>query len=282
MLGRVALILSLTKSLTTMPVIFLDPFLFSTTKNLSYHTAMRNVAGLPNSHAERSMDTFMKVRHVQKNGGRVIFSTGTPVSNSVAELFTMQRYLDLDYLGKIGLQHFDAWAAQFGETVTAPEITASGSFKTKTRFAKFCNLPELMRLYSRFADFPKNKVVLPLPELTTVEVAAPASEDQNDFLEALAYRADQIQRRLVEPEVDNMLKVTSDGRKAALEIRLVDPRGNNYVDSKVNQCAWNVWKIWRIAKHDRATQLVFCDFSTPHPERHNVYRYVRDLLRNEK
>jgi N12 class adenine-specific DNA methylase len=145
-------------------------------KNLNYTTRMRNVAGLPNSHAQRSMDTFMKVRQTLENGGRVVFSTGTPVSNSVAELFTMQRYLDLDYLEKIGLSHFDAWATQFGETVTAPEITTSGSFKSKTRFARFCNLPELMKLYFRFADFPSNKVDLPLPELSTVEVAAPLSE----------------------------------------------------------------------------------------------------------
>ena len=247
-------------------------------KNLSYQTRMHNVAGLPNSHAQRSLDTFMKVRHVLGKGGRVVFSTGTPVSNSVAELFTMQRYLDLDYLEKIGLQHFDAWAAQFGETVTAPEITPTGSYKSKTRFARFCNLPELMRLYSRFADFPKHEVKLKLPELQTVEIAAPASDDQNTFLETLAYRADQIQRRLVEPEDDNMLKVTSDGRKASLEIRLVAPSADNHAQSKVNQCGWNVWQIWKASKGDLSTQLIFCDFSTPHPERHNVYRYIRELL----
>jgi N12 class adenine-specific DNA methylase len=247
-------------------------------KNLSYQTRMHNVAGLPNSHAQRSMDTFMKVRHVLSDGGRVIFSTGTPVSNSVAELFTMQRYLDLDYLEKIGLQHFDAWAAQFGETVTAPEITPTGSFKSKTRFARFCNLPELMRLYSRFADFPKHEIKLKLPDLQTLEVAAPASDDQNSFLEVLAYRADQIQRRLVEPEDDNMLKVTSDGRKAALEIRLVNPDADNFAESKVNQCAWNAWQIWKLSRSDKSTQLIFCDFSTPHQERHNVYRYLKDLF----
>jgi len=247
-------------------------------KNLGYTTQMRNVAGLPNSHAQRSMDTFMKVRQVLGTGGRVIFSTGTPVSNSVAELFTMQRYLDLDYLESIGLNHFDAWATQFGETVTAPEITPSGSYKSKTRFARFCNLPELMRLYSRFADFPKHEVKLKLPELKTVEVAAPASDDQNNFLQSLAYRADRIQRKLVEPDVDNMLKVTSDGRKAALEIRLVEPDADNHPQSKVNQCAWNVWQIWKAGKGDRSTQLIFCDFSTPHPERHNVYKYLKELL----
>jgi Helicase conserved C-terminal domain len=249
-------------------------------KNLSYTTRMRNVAGLPNSHAQRSLDTFMKVRQTLDGGGRVVFSTGTPVSNSVAELFTMQRYLDLDYLEKIGLSHFDAWATQFGETVTAPEITTSGSFKSKTRFARFCNLPELMKLYSRFADFPSNKVDLPLPELSTVEVAAPSSEDQNYFLEVLAYRANQVQRKLVEAEIDNMLKITSDGRKASLEIRLVDPAAANNSESKVNQCGWNVWKIWQATKCDRSTQLIFCDFSTPNPDRHNAYRYLKDLLIN--
>jgi N12 class adenine-specific DNA methylase len=247
-------------------------------KNLSYTTRMHNVAGLPNSHAQRSMDTFMKVRQTLESGGRVVFSTGTPVSNSVAELFTMQRYLDLDYLEEVGLNHFDAWATQFGETVTAPEITPSGSYKSKTRFARFCNLPELMRLYSRFADFPSNKVELPLPELSTVEVAAPPSDDQNHFLEVLAYRANQVQRRMVEPQDDNMLKITSDGRKASLEIRLVDPSADNHAQTKVNQCAWNVWKIWQNTKCDRSTQLIFCDFSTPNPERHNVYRYLKDLL----
>ena len=247
-------------------------------KNLSYTTKMRNVAGLPNSHAQRSMDTFMKVRSVLGKDGRVVFSTGTPVSNSVAELFTMQRYLDLDYLESIGLEHFDSWATQFGETVTAPEISVSGSYKSKTRFARFNNLPELMRLYSRFADFPKHEVKLDLPEVKTVEIAAPASDDQLDFMRAIAYRADQIQRGLVEPEEDNMLKITSDGRKASLEIRLVDPHAKNFAESKVNQAAWNVWQIWKNSFSARATQLIFCDFSTPNPDRHNVYRYLKELF----
>jgi N12 class adenine-specific DNA methylase len=246
-------------------------------KNLKFHTKMSNVAGLPQTHSKRAEDMFLKTQWLtkQRGGGGVIFATGTPISNTMAEMFTMQRYLQMPALKDLGLSHFDAWAAQFGETVTGIEMDATGKFKQKTRFARFHNLPELMSQFRSTADIQTADMLdLPRPKYIEREtVVSPMSDLQADYLQGLVKRAEDIKNGRVDPTQDNYLKLTGDGRKMALDIRLVDPASKeDYAEGKVNKAVENIVKIYsdkEIAKDkegnpiDNATQLVFLDLGTP-------------------
>ncbi|AFY61892.1 helicase-related protein [Synechococcus sp. PCC 6312] len=241
-------------------------------KNLSFITKQRNIAGLPNSHSQRAQDTCMKIHYLLNNNGRVVFSTGTPISNSMAELYTQMRYLMPDEMERMGINHFDAWCSLFGETVTAPEITPAGKYKVKNRFAKFVNLPELMNLFRKVADITTEDMIdLPKPKVNLINPVSPQSSEQASYMTSLAKRADRIYNRMVEPEIDNMLKVTSDGRKCSLDPRLVGA-GPNFQGSKLDELIFNVWTIWKLSTPIQGTQIIFCDL------RESIYGWIKDGL----
>ena len=236
-------------------------------KNLFLYTKMRNVGGLAQTEAQKSSDLFMKCRYLDEiTGGKgTVFATGTPVSNSMAELYTMQRYLQYGELRQNELEHFDNWASTFGETVTAIELAPEGTgYRAKTRFAKFHNLPELMAMFKEVADIQTAETLnLPTPEFENINVVVKPSEIQEDMVKDLGERADRIRSGSVDASVDNMLKITNEGRKLALEQRLMNPLLPDSDTSKVNSCCENVYKIWSENSDKKSTQLVFCDLSTP-------------------
>jgi len=254
-------------------------------KNLFYVSKMTRIAGLPQTASERAFDMYLKVRHVQSvnNGGGVVFATGTPIANSMAEMFTMQRYLQPDDLKSHNLHHFDSWAATFGEPVTAMELSPDGAgYRINTRFAKFVNVPELMQTFRQMADVQTAQMLnLKRPQLEGERPAirnAPASEELKKFVEGLARRAEVLRTGRVDPRVDNMLKITTEGRKAALDLRLMKPGLPDDPQSKVNLAVENVHRIWEGNKEGRLTQLVFCDLSTPQDRGFSVYRDMADKL----
>ena len=236
-------------------------------KNLFLYTKMRNVAGLSTTDAQKSSDMFAKCRYMDEiTGSRgVIFATGTPVSNSMTELYTMQRYLQYDRLQELGMTHFDCWASRFGETVTALELAPEGTgYRARTRFSKFFNLPELMNLFKEIADIKTaDQLHLPTPEVEYHNVVAQPTEHQQEMVQALSERASKVHAGSVDPSVDNMLKITSDGRKLGLDQRIISPLLPDEPGTKVNQCVENILQIWRDGEADKLTQLVFCDISTP-------------------
>ena len=244
---------------------------------------MRNVAGLSTSEAQKSSDMLMKCRYLDElTGGRgVVFATGTPVSNSMTELFTMMRYLQHDLLVQKGLAHFDCWASTFGETVTAIELAPEGTgYRARTRFAKFFNLPELMNLFKEAADIKTaDQLHLPTPEAVVHTVLAKPTEIQKEMVQELSQRAAAVHSGTVDASVDNMLKITSDGRKLGLDQRLINPLLPDDPQSKVNLCVENIAQIWRDGVEDKLTQLAFCDISTPRGDgSFNVYEDIRQKL----
>ena len=252
-------------------------------KNLFLATKMRNVAGIGQSEAQKSSDMFAKCRYLDEiTGGRgVVFATGTPVSNSMVELYTMMRYLQYDLLKSSGLEHFDSWAANFGETTTSLELAPEGTgFRSKTRFAKFFNLPELMAMWREAADIQTADMLrLPVPEAEKITEVTTPSDFQRDLVADLGERAEAVRNREVEPREDNMLKITSDGRKLALDQRLSDPTLPDDPESKVNACVRNVSRVWRDTEEIKGTQLVFCDLSTPKEDgSFNVYDDMKQKL----
>lgn len=236
-------------------------------KNLFLYTKMRNVGGIAQTEAQKSSDLFMKCRYLDEiTGGKgIVFATGTPISNSMVELYTMQRYLQYDKLVKSKLQHFDAWASTFGETVTAIELAPEGTgYRTKTRFAKFYNLPELMNLFKEVADIQTSDTLnLPLPKANYENIVIKPSQTQLDLVNSLGERAEKVRNKAVDSKEDNMLKITNEGRKIALDQRLINELLPDYKDSKVDKCSENIYKIWNNTKEDKLAQLVFCDLSTP-------------------
>lgn len=236
-------------------------------KNLFLYTKMRNVGGIAQTEAQKSSDLFMKCRYLDEiTGGRgIVFATGTPISNSMVELYTIQRYLQMNALQEQGLQHFDAWAANYGETVTAIELSPEGTgYRAKTRFAKFYNLPELMSVFKNVADIQTADMLkLPVPEAHYHNIALKPSEYQKEIVASLAERAEKVRNRMVDSTEDNMLLITNDGRKLALDQRLVNPMLPSDPNSKAAKCAENVFEIWRRTADQRSTQMIFCDLSTP-------------------
>ena len=236
-------------------------------KNLFLYTKMRNVAGLSTSDAQKSSDMFAKCRYMDEvTGSRgVIFATGTPVSNSMTELYTMQRYLQYDRLKELGMTHFDCWASRFGETVTALELAPEGTgYRARTRFSKFFNLPELMNLFKEVADIKTaDQLNLPTPEVEYHNIVANPTEHQKEMVQVLSERASKVHSGSVDPSQDNMLKITSDGRKLGLDQRIINPLLPDEPGTKVNRCVDNIMQIWRDGDADKLTQLVFCDISTP-------------------
>lgn len=252
-------------------------------KNLFLYTKMRNVAGLSQTEAQKSSDLFAKCRYLDEltEGRGIIFATGTPISNSITEMYTMQRYLQYKLLRDKGLQHFDCWASTFGETVTAIELAPEGTgYRAKTRFARFYNLPELMSMFKEVADIKTADMLnLPVPKANYHNVAVKPSEFQQDMVAELAERAEQVRAKKVEPYEDNMLKITNDGRKLALDQRLANPMLPDHEDSKVNACVENIFRFWQENNDKKLTQLVFCDLSTPKGDGNfNVYDDVRQKL----
>ncbi|MDR1376012.1 MAG: DEAD/DEAH box helicase family protein, partial [Synergistaceae bacterium] len=251
-------------------------------KNLYLRTKMRNIAGIPQTEAQKSSDLYAKCRYMDEITGSkgVIFATGTPVSNSMTEAYTMMRYLQNNTLQKLGLGQFDAWAATFGETVTAVELAPEGTgYRAKTRFAKFYNLPELMNIFKEAADVKTaEELNLPRPKANFHVVAVKPTEEQKELIKTLSDRAAAIHNKEVEPTEDNMLKVTSDGRKIGLDQRLIDPLFPDNPQSKVNVCMENIYRIWDETKENKLTQLVFCDFSTPSKDKFNVYDDIKTKL----
>ena len=252
-------------------------------KNLYLYTKMRNVGGIAQTEAQKSSDLFMKCRYLDEITGNrgTIFATGTPISNSMVELYSVQRYLQYDTLLRNGLQHFDSWASTFGETVTALELAPEGTnYRAKTRFAKFFNLPELMLMFREVADIQTADMLkLPVPKVNYHNIKTKPSEIQTEMVAALASRAEKVRARLVEPNVDNMLKITNDGRNLALDQRMIDPMLPDDPNSKVNTCIDNVYRIWEEYADTKATQLVFCDLSTPKNDgTFNIYDDVREKL----
>ena len=252
-------------------------------KNLYLYTKMRNVGGIAQTEAQKSSDLFMKCRYLDEITGNrgTVFATGTPVSNSMVELYSVQRYLQYDTLAQNGLQHFDSWASTFGETVTALELAPEGTnYRAKTRFAKFYNLPELMQMFREVADIQTADMLkLPVPTVNYHNIKTKPSEIQTEMVASLAKRAEKVRARLVEPNIDNMLKITNDGRKLALDQRMIDPMLPDDPDSKVNACVDNVYRIWKEHADTKATQLVFCDLSTPKNDgTFNVYDDMREKL----
>ena len=252
-------------------------------KNLYLYTKMRNVGGIAQTEAQKSSDLFMKCRYLDEITGNrgTVFATGTPVSNSMVELYSVQRYLQYDTLAQSGLQHFDSWASTFGETVTALELAPEGTnYRAKTRFAKFYNLPELMQMFREVADIQTADMLkLPVPTVNYHNIKTKPSEIQTEMVASLAKRAEKVRARLVEPNIDNMLKITNDGRKLALDQRMIDPMLPDDPDSKVNACVDNVYRIWEEHADTKATQLVFCDLSTPKNDgTFNVYDDMREKL----
>ena len=252
-------------------------------KNLFLYTKMRNVGGIAQTEAQKSSDLFMKCRYLDElTGGKgVIFATGTPISNSMVELYTMQRYLQYGELEKRHLQQFDAWASTFGETVTAVELSPEGTgYRAKTRFAKFFNLPELMALFKEVADIQTSEMLnLPVPKANYHNVVIEPSEIQKELVKDLSERAEKIRNRMVDSSVDNMLKITNDGRKLALDQRLTNDMLEDFEHSKVATCADNIYSIWDKTSEDKSAQLVFCDLSTPHNDgKFNVYDDLKTKL----
>lgn len=252
-------------------------------KNLFLYTKMRNVGGIAQTEAQKSSDLFMKCRYLDElTGGKgVIFATGTPISNSMVELYTMQRYLQYGELEKRHLQQFDAWASTFGETVTAIELSPEGTgYRAKTRFAKFFNLPELMALFKEVADIQTSEMLnLPVPKSNYHNVVIEPSEIQKELVKDLSERAEKIRNRMVDSSVDNMLKITNDGRKLALDQRLTNDMLEDFEHSKVATCADNIYSIWDKTSEDKSAQLVFCDLSTPHNDgKFNVYDDLKTKL----
>ena len=252
-------------------------------KNLFLYTKMRNVGGIAQTEAQKSSDLFMKCRYLDEiTGGRgIVFATGTPISNSMVELYTIQRYLQMSALEEQGLQHFDAWAANYGETVTAIELSPEGTgYRAKTRFAKFYNLPELMSVFKNVADIQTADMLkLPVPEAHYHNIALKPSEYQKEIVASLAERAEKVRNREVDSSVDNMLLITNDGRKLALDQRLVNPMLPSDPNSKAAKCAENVFEIWRRTADQRSTQMIFCDLSTPKDDgTFSVYDDIRAKL----
>jgi N12 class adenine-specific DNA methylase len=254
-------------------------------KNLAYITKMSRIAGLPNSDSNRAFDMFLKTRYLQQRGdGRgAVFATGTPISNTLAEMYTMLRYLAPEMLSERKVDHFDSWAANFAEAVTSLELAPDGSgYRMHTRFAKFVNLPELLSVFRTVADVQTADMLnLPRPELANGKpgiASVPASNELKAFIRTLTERAERLKKERVDPAVDNMLKITGDGRKAALDVRLVDPSAEPAQESKIDLAVSRISKIWSATRNERSTQLVFSDLSTPDPERFNVYDDVRSKL----
>jgi len=261
-------------------------------KNLYLYTKMRNVGGIAQTEAQKSSDLFMKCRYLDEITGNrgVVFATGTPISNSMVEMYSVQRYLQYDTLARNGLQHFDSWASTFGETVTALELAPEGTnYRAKTRFAKFYNLPELMQMFREVADIQTADMLkLPVPKVNYHNIKTKPSQIQSEMVAGLAKRAEKVRARLVKPHIDNMLKITNDGRKLALDQRLVDPMLPDDPESKVNACVDNVYRIWEEHADTKAAQLVFCDLSTPlnkkiiemQEVRENAYEMIPDQFDN--
>ena len=252
-------------------------------KNLFLYTKMRNVAGISQTDAQKSSDMFMKCRYMDElTGGRgITFATGTPVSNSMTELYTIMRYLQYDTLMRMGMGHFDSWAATFGETVTAIELSPEGTgYRAKTRFACFFNLPELISIFKEAADIQTSDMLnLPVPEAEFINEVLKPSEEQQEMVSAFSERAESVRGGLVNPTEDNMLKITNDGRKCALDQRLLNELLPDAEKSKVNTCVENAFQVWEEGKADRTTQLIFCDLSTPKGDgTFNVYDDVRNKL----
>ena len=252
-------------------------------KNLYLYTKMRNVGGIAQTEAQKSSDLFMKCRYLDElTGGRgTVFATGTPISNSMVELYTIQRYLQYDTLAKNELQHFDAWASTFGETVTAIELTPEGTgYRAKTRFAKFFNLPELMSMFKEVADIrTADMLELPIPKANFHNVAVKPSEIQKDMVAKLAERAELVRKGNVDASVDNMLKITNDGRKLALDQRMLNEMLPDFEGSKINACIDNIYRIWEETADKKSAQLVFCDLSTPKNDgTFSVYNDIRKKL----
>jgi len=252
-------------------------------KNLFLYTKMRNVGGIAQTEAQKSSDLYMKCRYLDEiTGGKgVIFATGTPISNSMVELYTIQRYLQNDMLCKYHLQHFDAWASTFGETVIAIELAPEGTgYRAKTRFAKFYNLPELMSMFKEVADIQTADMLhLPVPKAEYHNVSVKPSAFQKEMVEDLSARADKVRNKMVDSTVDNMLKITNDGRKLALDQRMIAENLPDYEESKVNACVDKIYDIWKENSEERLTQLVFCDLSTPkNNDQFNVYDDIKKKL----
>ena len=252
-------------------------------KNLFLYTKMRNVAGISQTDAQKSSDMFMKCRYMDEiTGGKgITFATGTPVSNSMTELYTIMRYLQYDTLMNMGMGHFDSWAATFGETVTAIELSPEGTgYRAKTRFARFFNLPELISIFKEAADIQTADMLnLPVPEAEYINEVLKPSEEQKEMVEAFSERAEKVRGGVVDPRVDNMLKITNDGRKCALDQRLLNDMLPDAGESKVNACVENAFQVWEDGKDTQATQLIFCDLSTPKTDgTFNVYDDVRNKL----
>ena len=252
-------------------------------KNLYLYTKMRNVGGIAQTEAQKSSDLFMKCRYLDEiTGGRgTVFATGTPISNSMVELYTIQRYLQYNTLVKNGLQHFDAWASTFGETITAVELTPEGTgYRAKTRFAKFYNLPELMAMFKEIADIKTADMLnLPVPEAKYHNIAVKPSEMQKEMVASLAERAEQVRGGGVDSSVDNMLKITNDGRKLALDQRMINDMLPDFEGSKINACVNNIYRIWEENTDKKSAQLVFCDLSTPKNDgTFSVYNDIRKKL----
>ena len=252
-------------------------------KNLFLYTKMRNVAGISQTDAQKSSDMFMKCRYMDElTGGRgITFATGTPVSNSMTELYTIMRYLQYDTLMRMGMGHFDSWAATFGETVTAIELSPEGTgYRAKTRFARFFNLPELISIFKEAADIQTSDMLnLPVPEAEYINEVLKPSEEQKEMVEAFSERAEQVRGGNVDPRTDNMLKITNDGRKCALDQRLLNDMLPDAGESKVNACVENAFQVWEDGKETQGTQLIFCDLSTPKNDgTFNVYDDVRNKL----
>ena len=252
-------------------------------KNLYLYTKMRNVGGIAQTEAQKSSDLFMKCRYLDEITGNrgVVFATGTPISNSMVEMYSVQRYLQYDTLARNGLQHFDSWASTFGETVTALELAPEGTnYRAKTRFAKFYNLPELMQMFREVADIQTADMLkLPVPKVNYHNIKTKPSQIQTEMVAGLAKRAEKIRAKLVKPQTDNMLKVTNDGRQLALDQRLIDPMLPDDPNSKVNACVDNMYRIWEEHADTKAAQLLFCDLSTPKNDgMFNVYDDMREKL----
>jgi N12 class adenine-specific DNA methylase len=254
-------------------------------KNLGRNSKLQNIAGLSNTNSQRAMDAFIKCRIVRGNGGRLVFATGTPVSNSIAELYTMQRFLQPEALKRQGIDSFDAWVGAFAEKVTAPEIDPTGRFKIKTRLSRFTNVPELMTLFREATDIQTaQQLNLPRPAVERLTIAAGASPLQLKYMERLIERAEAVAARRVEPDQDNMLWVTTDGRRAALDPRLISDSLPDYPESKVNQAIANIYAIWNATDSQQLTQMVFCDLGTPKSLKDgesvpfSIYQHVKDGL----
>src|SRR5437764_2690313 len=252
-------------------------------KNLGYTTKMQRIAGLPNTESNRALDMYMKTRYLAERGGGIVFATGTPLSNTMAEMYTIQRYLAPELLEQAGVAHFDAWAANFGEPVTALELAPDGSgYRMHTRFAKFVNLPELLSMFRTFADIQTAEMLqLPRPKMAGGKsnvVVVPPSALLKMYVNTLVERAQKIKSGGVDPRIDNMLNITTDGRKAALDMRLVQPDAEVSVETKVNYAINNLFHIWVDGSEKRLTQVAFCDISTPSPNKFNVYDEIKARL----